>query len=212
MKKLLIALAILAVASVAQAELLASWVTADGSGTVTAGDNAGVVVSDLSLYGDATATGTSSVWGMRSLTTGGGLQFTVSSIMAGAVTGVIKNAVIAGGYTGSATGPNVLNWYVGSTLVDTIDRGMAQGGNFGAGDGGDLGTINSGDVVSLRADTTGGTVRSGTAETFSNTGGTFYINKAMTLNGDISAVPEPATMSLLGLGALAMVLRRKMSK
>ncbi|MDY0146073.1 MAG: PEP-CTERM sorting domain-containing protein [Kiritimatiellia bacterium] len=27
-----------------------------------------------------------------------------------------------------------------------------------------------------------------------------------------SAIPEPATLSLLGLGALAMVLRRKMKK
>lgn len=208
MKKLLIALTILAVASVAQAELLATWSTAGG--TVTDGAD-GATVSDLSVYGGAVTTG-SSIWGMNHMTTGGGFQFTVSSIMAGAVTGVINNAVIAGGYTGSPTGPNVLNWFVGSTLVDTVDRGMTPSGSFGAGAGGDLGTINSGDVVSLRADTTGGTVRSGTAETFSNTGGTFYINKAMTLNGDISAVPEPATMSLLGLGALAMVLRRKMSK
>ena len=208
MKKLLIALAILAVASVAQAELLATWSTVGGA--VTDGAD-GATVSDLSVYGGAATTG-SSIWGMNSMTTGGGFQFTVSSIMAGAVTGVINNAVIAGGYTGSATGPNVLNWYVGSTLVDTVDRGTTPGGSFGAGTGGDLGTINSGDVVSLRADTTGGTVRSGTAETFSNTGGTFYINSAMTLNGDISAVPEPATMSLLGLGALAMVLRRKIRK
>ena len=29
---------------------------------------------------------------------------------------------------------------------------------------------------------------------------------------DASAVPEPATMSLLGLGALAMALRRKLRK
>ena len=29
---------------------------------------------------------------------------------------------------------------------------------------------------------------------------------------EVSSIPEPATMSLLGLGALAMVLRRKMSK
>jgi len=209
MKKLLIALAILAVASVAQAELLATWSTVGGA--VTDGAD-GATVSDLSVYGGAATTG-SSIWGMNSMTTGGGFQFTVSSIMAGAVTGVINNAVIAGGYTGSATGPNVLNWYVGSTLVDTVDRGTTPGGSFGAGTGGDLGTINSGDVVSLRADTTGGTVRSGTAETFSNTGGSFYINKAMTLNGDIvPAVPEPATMGLLGLGALAMVLRRKIRK
>ncbi len=208
MKKLLIALTILAVASVAQAELLATWSTAGGA--VTDGAD-GATVSDLSVYGGAATTGTN-IWGMNSMTTGGGFQFTVSSIMAGAVTGVINNAVIAGGYTGSATGPNVLNWYVGSTLVDTVDRGMTPGGSFGAGTGGDLGTINSGDVVSLRADTTGGTVRSGTAETFSNTGGTFYINSAMTLNGDIAPVPEPATMGLLGLGALAMVLRRKIRK
>ena len=33
-----------------------------------------------------------------------------------------------------------------------------------------------------------------------------------TFKADASAVPEPATMSLLGLGALAMVLRRKLRK
>ena len=30
--------------------------------------------------------------------------------------------------------------------------------------------------------------------------------------GTVTQVPEPATMSLLGLGALAMVLRRKLRK
>jgi hypothetical protein len=38
-------------------------------------------------------------------------------------------------------------------------------------------------------------------------------NSSANYNAEFStAIPEPATMSLLGLGALAMVLRRKMSK
>ena len=41
--------------------------------------------------------------------------------------------------------------------------------------------------------------------------GTWAVDN-VTLNGTTTAIPEPATMSLLGLGALEMVLRRKMSK
>ena len=40
-----------------------------------------------------------------------------------------------------------------------------------------------------------------------NNGGANY-----SANFNVQAVPEPATMSLLGLGALAMVLRRKIRK
>lgn len=205
MKKLMVALMVVAMAAVAQAELLATWNTADNSGTVTDGADA-AVVSGLTVYGGAAKTGTASVWGLNSLVSGGGLEFTISSIAGGAW---IENAVVAGTASGSTTGPREMDWYVSDVITAaSITRTTSAATTFSS----SLGTLVSGDVVSLRADTAAGTVRSGTVETFTNNGGTFYITAAgMTLNGDVT-IPEPATMGLLGLGALAMVLRRKMSK
>ena len=208
MKKVLVALVVLSMASAASAELLASWETGDMSGAVTAGDNADVVVSGLSLWGDATSTGTTSVWGMRTLTTGGGLQFTISSIAGGQW---IEDAVISGTASGSGTGPRKMDWFVDDSIVSS--QSIVRTSTTATAFENTLGTLHSGDVVSLRADTLEGTVRSGTLENFTNTAGTFYITAAgMKLNGNV-VIPEPGTMALLGLGGLAILaVRRKMLK
>ncbi|HPC58332.1 MAG TPA: hypothetical protein PK689_04970, partial [Kiritimatiellia bacterium] len=110
MKKLLIALAILAVAATAQAELLATW-SGSNSGTVTLPGGTGVVVSDITAYGSpGITTSTGDTWGMNGLdVAGNGLQFTITSITANYF---IDNAVVSGTVSGSGTGPGTMTWFV----------------------------------------------------------------------------------------------------
>ncbi len=208
MKKLMIALAILAIASVAQAELLATW-TFPGDGTSgSATEEVGAANIDqvsfsswsrINLNQNTTQGFSANNW----ISTDNVMQFT-ATVNAGYE---IANTVLAGSANATSTGPAHLIWSVNSsevagsawTATTSIAPWTSTIGTLAEG----VNTLNmyAEDDVSAGGGTVAGT-------------GGLRLQTAVTISGDVqaSAIPEPATMSLLGLGALAMVLRRKIRK
>ena len=230
MKKLMIALAIVALASVAQAELLATW-TASGAQNLAGGPFA--------------QTGGSTNYTFTMVTGGG---FVAGGTPAGA-TYAGAGATAADAATAYTDGQYVyFTWDTDYTLsLDSVSALYTRSGT-GA-QNAQWGTIISSTWTSIGTAITGITTATPTTSTAPITttftgvtglesgqlgvafyGGTSSANSAwvrfdsrpsgtpgvaLSIEGTmnpITPIPEPATMGLLGLGALALALRRKLSK
>ena len=208
MKKLLIALTILAVASVAQAELLATWTFEGGNSTVatesTAANIDQVTFGELTRVNLGTASTSANQFAANNWTDpANGISL---SIGVAAGYSIANTTIGVGGLNGSNTGPGTLQWSLNGTDVGTAWTVAFSSGSSVKADVA-VGTIGSG-VNTLFLRSTGGQV--GTPTGTPATAGSARLLTNMTMSGDV--IPEPATMSLLGLGALAMVLRRKIRK
>ncbi len=223
MKKLLIALAILAVAAVAQADILATWNFYGSNSTQWSGAmplaganlDAHIASASLSLSAGLTATSSGNnlrsngtYWGITApnLSDAGYVQIalvadtdyemtieTITGRVAGSGTGVGGEDRWAASVDGGAYG-----WIITAT---TTANNNAMSWNV---------DDTTGTNITLRYYASP-TVAGGTWG-FSGSSSATPADQSIVINGTTQSVPEPATMGLLGLGALAMVLRRKMKK
>ena len=221
MKKILAGIAALAFVAAAQAELLNTWTfTGGGNQTnereTTANNYDKVTYTDLTLN-NLNITGTGSANKFLASQGWNADNASISTIVTVEDDYEITGAKFqVGGLNGANGGPASMKWQLNGADVGNQTWTVKYNSSGSVADDYTIGKIAAGaNTLSLikagSENVTGGSSIGST--------GTFRLLNTLKLDGTIaatggdpSAVPEPATMSLLGLGALAMVIRRKLSK
>jgi hypothetical protein len=221
MKKILAGIAVLAFVAAAQAELLNTWTFSAGkqaSNTPNGeANNIGQVKFGNLTLDNLTAGATGAVSGNPTFssygwTTGSAVNFTLDVNPDYEIAGA---SVKLQGINAVNGGPTPLQWKLNGTDVGdawTVSSGTAVISDAKTASFGDIAAGNY--VVAL---TYSGTGRIGSSTATASSTANVRMFNNLEFYGDVkdagqTSVPEPATMSLLGLGALAMVIRRKLRK
>ena len=215
MKKTLAVLAVLAVAAAAQAELLATWTITGGAQSPV--DNK----TDLIVFDDLKANGldgsfNSSQWRLNNWVNGGastGSSLDAEFLLEDNYTFSLESitSTLNGG---GNPAPANFAWYNGSTAVTDVQSITASRTTTAVTwTGNASGVWTDAGTISLKASDGKNTAGANASSSSWTSIQTVDLYGTVTATpGPTPAGPEPATMSLLGLGALAMALRRKLRK
>jgi hypothetical protein len=210
MKKILAGIAVLAVAAVAQADLLATWTIAKSTINPVQNEKTEITFGDMVANGLGNQTVETTAWRLTQWITDPGvvsgnsldLPFTLQSGYQFALESV-KGSMNPNG------NPSPVNfkWQNenGVDVTGSVNVKTTSPATWTALESAPVWT-SSGTLSLVAAD------GKNSAGNNASSGSRADIKSGLEVYGTVTQVPEPATMSLLGLGALAMVIRRKLSK